>query len=426
MAVITQERLSSFPGTGFVAVSLSFIPVFTTRSSCMSSRGWSYPALVVVLLVLAGLGWLGFSKFFPGRSIGPAVRQDPGAVAVHIAPVGSGVVRELRTFTGTLIPRAQFIVALKIPGRLDRLYVDVGDPVLRDQLVARLDDAEFIQQVEQARAELEVARANLEEARSDLNLARREFQRITSLHVQMVVSQAELELSESRLLAQQARLKVAQAQVEQRMAALRAVEVRLSYTQMRATWPENGQELPRVVGERFADEGATLSANAPVLSVLDIAGLRAVFHVAERDYPRLSVGQAAEVVLDALPGMVFLGQVSRIAPVFRESSRQARVELELDNPGGVMKPGMFVRAILELDRDENAVLVPAASLVLRNGAYGVFVVGEDQKARFTRVRVGMVEADQAQIIEPAGLSGSVVTLGQHLLEDGALVRVTWE
>jgi RND family efflux transporter MFP subunit len=389
----------------------------------MSQRGAFYLKLVVALLVVATVVWLTYPKLFEDQTTGQVVRPGNGAVAVHVAPVHSGPVRELRTFSGTLIPRAQFIVAPKISGRLERVFVDLGDPVQRGQIVALLGDAEFVQQVEQARAELDVARANLAEARSDLDIAEKDFLRIELLRAQGITTQAELDLARSKYLAQQARLKVAKAQVNQRLAALRAAEVRLGYTQVRATWPENGHELPRVVGERFADEGATISANAQVLSVLDIAGLRAVIHVTERDYPRLYVGQAANVTLDALPGRVFEGLVSRIAPIFREASRQARIELELDNPEGLMKPGMFIKATLELDRAEKAVLVPTAAIVRRSGEQAVFLVGEDQRARFMHVRSGIVEGDLTQILEPTDLSGNVVILGQHLLEDGALVHV---
>lgn len=389
----------------------------------MSEKGTSYFTVAVVLLVMAALGWLAYTRVFQDQEAHRMVRPGAGPVAVHVAAVSTGTVRELRTFPGTLIPRAQFIVAPKIAGRLERLYVDVGDPVRRDQLVARLDDAEFIQQAEQAKAELAVARANVEEARSDLDIAEKEFMRIQSLFGQGVTHQAELDLVQARRLAQQARLKVAVSQVDQRIAALRAAEVRLGYTQVRATWPENDHDRPRVVGERFVDEGATLSANAQMLSVLDIEGLRAVFHVTEQDYLRLRPGQFAVIALDALPGRRFEARLSRMAPVFREASRQARVELEIDNPEDLLKPGMFVKATLELDRAENVVLAPVAALVRRNGLMGVFLVDEDHKARHVQVRIGIVEGNLAQVLEPADLSGNVVVLGQHLLEDGSAVRV---
>lgn len=200
----------------------------------MTQRGASYPGIVVALMAVALLAWLGYTKLFQSQEPGQASRPG-GAIAVHVSPVRIDTIRDLRAFSGSLIPRAQFIVAPKIAGRLECLHVDVGDQVRRDQIVARLDDAEHVQQVEQAKAELEVARAQVQEARSDLNIAEKEYLRIESLHAQMVTSQAELDLAHSKYLAQQARLKVAESQVDQRKAALRAAEVRLGYTQVRAT-----------------------------------------------------------------------------------------------------------------------------------------------------------------------------------------------
>ncbi|WP_031386880.1 efflux RND transporter periplasmic adaptor subunit [Desulfonatronum thiodismutans] len=390
----------------------------------MSQRPRRVVLPLVLLILLAGLGWMTYQVLQPDPQQ-PGTGRPAGSpsVAVHAAPVEVGVVRDIRTFSGTLTPRAQFDVAPKISGRVEKLFVDVGDPVRRGQLVAQLEDAEFVQQMEQTRAELAVARANLEEARSELDIAEKEFVRIESLRGQMVASQAELDLSQSRYLAQQSRLRVAEAQVEQRQAALRAAEVRLSYARIEAAWPENGEQNLRIVGERFVDEGTTLSANSPMLSVLDISAVRAIFHVTERDYARIRVGQQAFVTVDALPDHSFEGHVARIAPIFREASRQARVELELPNPEGLMKPGMFVRARLELSRAENAVLVPSAALVRRDGRQGVFVIQEDDTARLIAVRVGISEEGMSQILEPEDLSGDVVTLGQHLLEDGSTVRI---
>ncbi len=389
----------------------------------MSRRPRRIALPLVLLILLSGLGWMTYRALQPSQQ-----SQDGGrpsgrpAVAVYVAPVESGLVRDIRTFSGTLTPRAQFDVAPKISGRVEKLFVDVGDPVQRGQLVAQLEDEEFVQQVEQARAELAVAKANLEEAGSELDIAEKELVRIESLRGQMVTSQAELDLTRSRYLAQQARLRVAEAQVEQRQAALRAAEVRLSYARIVAFWPDNGEHQPRIVGERFVDEGATLSANAPMLSVLDITKLRAIFHVTERDYARIRIGQEAQVTVDALQDTRFEGYVARVAPIFREASRQARIELELPNPEGVMKPGMFIRARLELARSENALLVPSVSLVRRDGQLSVFLIQEDT-AHLVPVQIGIEEEGMTQILSPEDLSGNVVVLGQHLLEDGSTVRI---
>ena len=119
--------------------------------------------LGVIGLALAGLlGWQIYVKVQEanakakngGRRGG---RGNGAAVAVELSPVRKATVRDIARFTGTLLPRSRFIVAPKVAGRLERLTVDVGSRVKAGQLIAELDDDEYAQQVEQARAELAVA-----------------------------------------------------------------------------------------------------------------------------------------------------------------------------------------------------------------------------------------------------------------------------
>jgi multidrug efflux pump subunit AcrA (membrane-fusion protein) len=111
----------------------------------------------------------------------------------------------------------------------------------------------------------------------------------------------------------------------------------------------------------------------------------------------------------------------RIAPLLKEDSRQARVEIELPNQENILKPGMFVRVQLTFAKIENATVVPAAALVERNNQQGVFLADlQASKATFVPVKVGVSTPTQIQIIEPP-LAGSVVTLGQYLLEDGGMI-----
>ncbi len=124
------------------------------------------------------------------------------------------------------------------------------------------------------------------------------------------------------------------------------------------------------------------------------------------------------------PDKIFTGNVVRIAPLLKESSRQARVEIEIPNPGQLLKPGMFVRAQIEFARHDNATLVPYAALVKREGKEGVFIADlNNLKALFTPVKTGIIHGELVEVIEPE-ISGFVVTLGNHLLEDGSDITVS--
>jgi RND family efflux transporter MFP subunit len=378
---------------------------------------------VGILIGLGLIGFLGWQVYqrVPLSAKGPRRQRRTVAVPVEVAPIQNATIRDVGTFTGSLFAKSYVIVAPKIAGRLEKLLVNIGDPIKRNQLIAVLDDEEYRQQVEQARAELEVAKAHLIESRSTLDLSKREFERAQALRQKKVASESELDAAQAQFKAQDAKYKVALAQVAQKEAALKATQVRLSYAKIRASW-EDGNEL-RIVGERFVDEGAMLKANDRIVSILDIHFLIGVIHVIERDYSEVWTGQEASLTTDAFPGRNFTGKVVRVAPLLKETSREARVEIEVPNRDRLLKPGMFIRAQIQFARHDNATVIPVTALVKRNGQQGVFIVDtENLKAHFTPITVGIVNGDLAEVVKPS-LSGSVVTLGHHLLEDGSSITL---
>ena len=377
-----------------------------------------------VLIIIVGLTLIGLVglRVYEKTSLlrKPAVKQRRAIpVAVETKQVQKTNLRDIGLFTGTLRPKSQFIIAPKIAGRLEKLFVNIGDPVNRDQLIAVLEDDEHVQTVDQAYAELEVTKANLEESRSALDISQREFERAKVLRQKKIASESELDTAEALFKAQSAKHKVALAQVAQKEAALKGAKVRLSYTKIHASW--EGDSGRRVVGERFVDEGAMLAPNTSIVSILDIDSLRALIYVIERDYPKVRIGQNGIVSTDAFPGMSFTGEVVRVAPILKETSRQARVEIEVPNPEGLLKPGMFVRVQIEFAHKENATVVPVDALIKRKGTEGVFLSDlVAMKAHFVPVTLGIVNSEWAEVVTPS-LHGSVVIMGHHLLEDGSTI-----
>ncbi|HET6427025.1 MAG TPA: biotin/lipoyl-binding protein, partial [Phycisphaerae bacterium] len=191
--------------------------------------------IVIVLGIVALTGW-GIHRRLAASGDSQGQQRRIVAVPVEVAPVQKTSIADVGTFTGSLLPKSQFLVAPKIGGRLKQLMVNLGDPVKRDQLIALLDDEEYIQQVEEAKAEWEVAEANVEACASPLEVARREYDRVKALREKKIASESELDASEADFKASQAKHKVALAQMAQRAAALKATEIRLSYATVRASW----------------------------------------------------------------------------------------------------------------------------------------------------------------------------------------------
>ena len=371
-------------------------------------------------------------------------RGERGPAAIRVADIRRGPIEDRRVFTGTLEASARFTVAAMRAGRIDSLAVDLADPVQRGQTVARLDDGEARQDVLQAEAQLAVAKAQQVEASSAQDIANRSATRMETLHDQGVASDTQMDTGRAELLSAQAAVAVAEADVTRAQAGVRTAQIRLQETEARAIWmlEDGASDGPRIVAERYVNEGDSVSTNDPLFSVVDLDPVVAVFFVTERDYGRIVPDQPAVLDVDAWPGRTFPGHVARVSPVFDAASRQARVEVAVPNADAALKPGMFARVSVSLQEIEDAVTVPTDALTRRDGKSTIFVLSADgQTVHQHEVRTGIIAEDRVQLLPttsttPAGqttdatdmhddrpLSGRVVVLGQQLLNDGSKVHV---
>jgi RND family efflux transporter MFP subunit len=387
----------------------------------MTSSGRKIFILSVLLIgAAAGLGWIIFGQFRDRAGSGQSGKVSR-PVPVEVALIQRGPIAAKRSFSGELEALAEFVVAPKVSGRVERVIVNIGDPVNRGQVVAELDNDEYVQAVAQAKADLVVARANLSAAGSALETANREFKRTESLLKRGIASDSEFDAAKQEQLAKQAQFEVAQAQVTKAESSLETANIRLSYTQVTAGW--TGGDDYRVVAERYVDEGQTVAANAPLLMIVELNPIVGVVFVTERDYAYLEPGQLVSLHTDAYPGEQFTGRIDRIAPVFRKSTRQARIEMTVDNPQHRLKPGMFISATVVLARVTAATIVPEQALTTRDDRRGVFTVSEDGRSvAWREVEVGIRDEDRVQVTGN-GLSGRVVILGQQLLTDGTPITI---
>jgi RND family efflux transporter MFP subunit len=341
-----------------------------------------------------------------------AARSGRTPVAVEIDSVRFGPLKELRQLTGTVYPIYQYIVAPKISGRIVTIHKRIGDWVQAGEIIAQLDDAEYQQGVLEAEANLRIAEASLREAQIQLDQAGQEKERVESLQAKGIASPAELDAAVSNYSAQQSRQQLAQAQVQQRKASLKAANIRLGYTILTA-------DQAGFIGERFVDEGTLLAPNAPVVSVIGINTVVIRTTIIERDYGHIQIGMPAVVRVDAFPNLTFSGKVSRIAPLLQEASRVAQAEVEVSNNPPRLKPGMFARVDVVTAERVNTQIVLSQAVVSRSGSSGIFIVDPDTAAaRYIPVNLGIVTPQFTEILSPK-IEGMVITLGQHLLDDGS-------
>lgn len=376
-----------------------------------------FPVIIIGLsVILAGLV---FFRFYQQKNSRGQTANVTRPVPVESAAVKKGPIQQKRTFTGTLEANAQIIVAPKVSGRVEKFNVNLADRVTKGQIVAVLDDDEYIQAVVQAKADLAVADANLKQAEALLIISKRELARTKKLLDRKIGSEADYDSARADYQVKKTQLEITRAQTIRAESALETTRIRLSYTQIKADW--QGENSQRIVAERYLDAGQMVSANTPLLKIIEQNPIKAVFFVTERDYAHLSPGQVASLTTDVYPGIRFSGSIQRISPIFRESTRQARVELSAENPEMRLKPGMFIRITVVLKRVKNAIIIPEQAIAVRDGQKGVFeVIPEDMTVKWRAIRTGISQDGNIEIISPP-LSGQVVTLGQQLLDDNSRI-----
>lgn len=370
---------------------------------------------------MALIGWR-FAREI--NAAGAAAELESRPVPIEVAAIERGRLEQVRTFSGTLEAASRFRVSAKIGGRLAELEAELADPVQNGQVVARLDAEEFNQAKRRAMADLAVAEADLQEANAVVEITARTLDRQMSLSERGVASELAVDEAKSGHLAAQARVAVAEAGVIRAEAEVAIADTQLGYTQVRAVWQEGDDE--RFVAMRLAEAGDTVSANAPLLEIVEIDPLRAVMFVAERDYAMLQPGQPVNIRTDAYPGEWFPAAIARVSPVFDAASRQARVELDVPNPQQRLRPGMFVRAQTTVAAVEDATIVPEIAITQRDNAPAIFILEQaSQTARLIPVETGLTHAGRIQILgDTLPTTGWVITLGQRFLDDGTAVLRT--
>jgi RND family efflux transporter MFP subunit len=380
-----------------------------------------YFLLILVAALLAGIAWQVFVRLDSSKGDTKTKSDKNRPVPVSLATIVKDSIAHERDLNGTLESYTEFLASPKVGGVIKNLSLDMADVVTRGQVIAVLESAEYDQAVIQSEAEVEVAQANLQEARSLLKIAERELKRIDKLSDRGLSSASQRDIAQADQLAKQAHVQVTLAELSRARAQLETARIRRDYTSVTADW--NGTDEQRLVAERFVDEGETINANTPLLKIVTLNPITAVLNITEKEYAGLTPGQPVLVSTDAYPEEKFTGIVERISPVFQEATRQARIEVKIDNPELKLKPGMFVKARIILKQLQNVTIIPSRAVTVRDGKKGLFLLSDDARTvSWMEVETGIEQGQLIQITRD-DLHGQVVTLGQQLLKDGSSIIV---
>jgi RND family efflux transporter MFP subunit len=296
-------------------------------------------------------------------------------------------------------------VGAKTLGYLDAVLVDRGDLVKAGQLLATVRPSDLPDQ-------LEAERAALEQFKAGAALARSNFERAQRLAPSGLVSDQELQQATTNLAAAESAQAASRSRIE-------ALAVRLG--EMRIVSPLEG-----VVLNRRLDPGALVGpggSGGVVLTVARTDVLRVFVSINEREAPRVQLGQLAHVELDAYPGRTFEGKVMRLSPAFDTATRTLDAEVQLANPRGELRIGMYGRASIVLEVHPGSIVAPATAVVINSlGRYG-FVLEGDKVHRRT-FETGVDGGNWLEVTSGLKAGEEVVVAGADGLADGMTVRAS--
>ena len=406
-------------------------------------------ALVPAVVSLLALGCS--SKASPNKNEKAAGPQGaPTVIQVATAPA---IRRQLPRFfeaTGSLAADEQTDVAPAVAGKVVAIGVDLGSYVRRGAVLVRLDDRDARIRLEQAQAQVQQSQAQVRQgeariglrpgqdfdpervaevgvARVALLLAEKQLKRYERLIESGDVSSSTYDQQKAQRDQLQQQYEAALAQARQNYAAVETARAALASAQAQVdqvrkaiadavvTAPISGS-----VVDRPADLGEYVTTSTKVATIARTSRLRVRIDIPEQALAAVRVGQNVSVNVSAYPDRAFSGRIARISPNVTAASRTMTVEADVENSGGLLKPGQFATVRIMEPQSEPAVLVPLRAIRTEAGASLVFVI-KNGRAEQRPVQLGQTEGDLVEIKNGVAADELVATSNVEQLSDGVSI-----
>ena len=370
------------------------------------SKRLTWIVSVVIVLAVIAVGY-----FALGNALAQAIEVSL-ATATISSPSQSNAVL---TASGYVVAQRKASVASKATGRLVYLGVVEGDKVKKGEIIARLEDADILAAVEQAKANLKVNEA-------DLISAQRALERQKALLAKSLTTQADYDAADATYRRVLASIDVAKAEVT-------AQEVALENTRIRA--PFDGTVLTKNadVGEMVVPMAASVGSKSAVVTIADMGSLQVEADVSESNIERVTPNQPCEITLDAYPDKRYPGYVAKIVPTADRAKATVLVKVAFRSYDSSVLPEMSAK-VLFLSKPANAaslsekgmLTVPSSSVVARHGQTVVYKVLDD-KAVETPVTTGKQLGSLIEITSGLSAGDKVVEKVDDTMADGVKVKV---
>ncbi len=376
--------------------------------------------IAVGVLAIAATGWAILS-----HRLGVKQTGDDSLRTVAVALVERGPLVNSVKLSGEFRAFQQIDVHAKVAGYIRTIYVDVGDQVKEGQVLAILEVPELNAEVTGAKADIRRSQDAIRRAQSEIERNQSAYRAYHAAYTRLKQASearpgliAEQELDDSLAKDQETQAQVdssraALAEAQNQLSSAEAVLERLAAMEAYShiTAPFAG-----VVTKRYADTGSLIQAGTtsetqsmPVVQLAEWSKLRLVVPVPESAVPQLRLGTVVSVHVSAL-NRDFDGEVARFADSLNEETRTMHTEIDVKNPQGTLKEGMYAEVKLVLQEVKSALNVPIQTI--QQGSAGANVLRVDAQGRIEERKVSLGEetSDRVQVL--SGLAeGDRVVIG---------------
>jgi RND family efflux transporter MFP subunit len=259
----------------------------------------------------------------------------------------------------------------RISGYVAKRYVDIGDHVKAEQLLAEISAPELDHQVAQAQATLALSQAALNQAKAMREIASVTWDRDSNLAGKGWITSQQADTERLNLQAQQAAVAVAEANIRAQQALLEVLLQQKAY--QRVVAPFDG-----IVTRRNIDNGSLVQADAaggiPMFTVMHSDVIRVQTYVPQDQAFGLQKGGGAIVRVPEMPGVEFRGTVARIASALQPGTRTLQTEIDVPNREGLLSPGTYCEVELQIPSKTESLIVPAEAIIFSRNGLSVAVV----------------------------------------------------
>lgn len=427
----------------------------------------SKPNRLILLLLVASVAVLPLAGC--GGSVDADTPSDVISISVETKTVGPERIEQYKSISSTVSAENEIAVIPKVAGTVTAVHVGLGDTVKAGDLLFEIDDTALRLQIDSANAAIGSSQAALNAAQAGRNMATGSSMesQLASLRTnvenlelqynelvktleaqealfaiggisqsaldnmrvtvettgnQLETARTSLRLMEDQTIgetetAQNASVRQAEAGIQQAQSALKGAQQQLEYTRVTA-------EIDGIVSACNVTVGSMASSAAAPMTIVSMDTVKILFNVSDDSINKLELGAKVYVSISAASAEPFEGVISSISPAANAMTKLYPVEMYIDNPDHLIKPGMFVSLRLILQQRDDTVVLPINAVIDRNSETFVYTVGDDNLARKTPVVTGLYNESAIEVVEGLSFGDRVVVVGQDFISDQTPVQIT--